>query len=173
MSMMDWMESWAGTPYHFYRAVYRGTPCGPSIGITIRGEFDVVTDQGPCAGEVSVEEQEHTLYCDDLTKFGTFRELRDGGNEVVAIHVSSIVEGVDQECDTITVTEDMSEEDFWNAVSAVDSQADEIWNDTHGCEECAKLLHYVNNYGEQCEGCDGATPVVPECGTCEGSGVSI
>jgi len=95
------------------------------------------------------------------------------------IHVSSMVEGVDQCTNTVVVdlrsmkSSRAARKALANAISEVDKQADEIWKATHGCEQCAKLWGNVSPDGEEISGCDGATPCHPGCKKCKGNGVVI
>jgi len=84
--------------------------------------------------------------------------------------IGSIVEGVDYDCDTATVTYPFELDEFWKALEAVENQADEIWKNTHGCEDCwpdgtcnlwAEPLRF------------GAWPINETCKTCEGGGTIL
>ena len=68
-----------GSPYAFYRAVYTGTVCGPTIGMLF-------------------EQMDGWVYCSDLP--GQMDDLT-----IRAISVSSIVEGSDVEIEPIIVTD--------------------------------------------------------------------
>jgi hypothetical protein len=153
-------------PYDLYRAVYKYTPCGPTVGFTFY--------PGPNGGKITVNpastyEPPHnrTFYGDDLRKAGSWADLRELGLLITEISVSSIVEGVDQctdteyvDCDGTGTPEELSDL-FWQAVESVNKQADEIWNDTHGCPDCYE-------YPE-----DELHPVDPECKSCRGHGAII
>lgn len=90
------------------------------------------------------------------------------------VQVGSIVEGVDQYAETKTLTWPFTREDFWSAVEEVEQECRGIWNDTHGCEECAERHGFIDpQSGMEISGCDGMTPVHPDCKECEGKGVSI
>ena len=90
------------------------------------------------------------------------------GNEHEAEHlwsgltVGSIVEGVDEGCTPITLKYPFEIADFWKALESVEKEAEEIWNDTHGCEDCGE---------ENPE--TGYTPINPECKTCNGEGAIL
>ena len=164
-----------------YRAVYRYTACGPSIGVTI--VFEEEPDDFDFSPDMAGGEQTRTLYCDDLYKLGTWKELDEQGVVITEISVSSIVEGVDQctdthyiDCDGLTFEPADIRNYFWDAVEAVNLEAHEIWQETHGCETCAKHWHSEGHtLGEwgSFEGCDGITPIWPDCPDCEGSGAII
>lgn len=72
------------------------------------------------------------------------------------IDIGSIVEGCDYGTDTYTLTYPFEIKEFWDALKAVEDEADSIWESTHGCEDC---------------GLNGAINL--ECKTCEGEGVIL
>ena len=88
----------------------------------------------------------------------------------VGLTVGSIVEGVDYDCDAVTVTYPFKLDKFWNALNAVEEQADCIWKDTHGCDKCWDEPQ-LDEWGNERE--FGAWPINPECKTCEGHGAII
>jgi hypothetical protein len=151
-------------PYGLYRATYKYTPCGPTVGMTLRDP----------------EGKLHTLYCDDLPML--WKAFDEKGWLVTQIKVSSIVEGIDACTDTITIEvldKSSAEElthDFYAAVEDVDAEADSLWAETHGCATCAKHLH---GDPEDWQGEDderwqiGDTPVWHDCPACGGSGTVI
>ena len=176
-------------PGEMYRATYKYTDCGPSVGFCIR-YFEVLPhDDYP--HEV---ERERWMYCDELYRLGTWADMAHRGELIVAVSVSSIVEGVDQMTDCYEVSCDPDELEsqatldegdnlhetlkrlFDEAVDAVNDEAHAIWQATHGCETCAK--HWTSEgitegmYGPM-EGCDGATNVWKDCPDCEGHGVAF
>lgn len=143
------------TPYGFYRAIYKYTDCGPSVSMKIDGEW---------------------VHCESLP--------RKPWNEVnvQVLSVGSIVEGVDRETQTHEITcyknnEPRSVEeintDFFEAFELVNKEALQIWNETHGCDCCAKHFEFVDEKGNELEGYDGMTPVWKDCPFCEGYGVVI
>jgi len=92
------------------------------------------------------------------------------------ITVGSIVEGVDYDCTPETVTYPFKMDEFWQALKNVERQASEIWNDTHGCEDChpkkeGRFWPILNQWGDEVE--FGAWPINKECKTCEGGGTII
>lgn len=93
------------------------------------------------------------------------------------IRVGSIVEGVDDGTQVHELKWPFTKDEFWNAVDNVEKEARDIWNSTHGCESCAKLWHeediYINEWEQEFEGCDGMTPVHPQCKDCGGGGAVI
>lgn len=90
---------------------------------------------------------------------------------VTALRVGSIVEGVDQttEVHEITLWDYAKPDDaldaYNEALDAVEREAKEIWQTTHGCESCAEYfgIRYIA----------GDTPVWEKCPDCEGSGQAI
>ena len=156
-------------PYDLYRMVYKYTPCGPTIGFTFYGEYG--QDNGE-SGPGSTYEPPHnrTFYCDDLRQCGTWKDLAENGMLVTEILVSSIVEGVDETTETLSVDCDGStfepediQDNFWKAVTEVDRQAENIWMETHGCPDC-----FEGAYPEH-----ELHPVDEDCKSCEGSGIPI
>ena len=88
-------------------------------------------------------------------------------SETIGTHtvfvVGSIVEGVDEEVPPVHVYLPCTSYDLDAAVKAVESEADFIWKNTHGCEECAK------RNGWDFPGC----AVDEDCPECGGDGVAI
>jgi len=83
------------------------------------------------------------------------------------IRLGSIVEGVD-ECTDVHQLEfgNFTINDFWSAIKEIENQANEIWNRTHGCEDC--YPEYKNDFEKE-----GINPINPECKSCEGAGIII
>jgi len=179
-------------PGEMYRAIYKYTDCGPSVGVCIQ-YLEVIPPDG--FNEYPSEiERERWVYCNDLYQLGTWSAMAQRGELITAICVSSIVEGVDQTTDTHEISCDPDylmqratpdEGDnlhetlhrlFYRALELVEGEADEIWQATHGCETCA--AHWASlgitegMYGPM-EGCDGATNVWKDCPECQGHGVPI
>ena len=90
-----------------------------------------------------------------------------------AITFGSIVEGSNYDVTPIQVKWPFAREEFWDALELVERAANRIWLETHGCDECAERWGWVDEYGFVLEGCDGITPVHPDCTTCYGQGVVI
>ncbi len=78
------------------------------------------------------------------------------------ITVGSIVEGVDWGTDTHTLRYPFEIQGFWDALQAVEDEANEIWHNTHGCDDCG-MEH--PEWGTQ--------TINKECKTCQGEGVII
>lgn len=75
------------------------------------------------------------------------------------VSVGSIVEGVDGGATPVTLTYPFDHGDLWDALESIERECNEIWMQTHGCEDC---------YPDEADG-----RVNPECKTCEGEGVVI
>ena len=87
-----------GSPYSFYRSVYNGTACGPTIGMRFKGS-------------------DETIYNRDLPR-------EESVPEIEFISVSSIVEGSDVEIDARIVDR---AESFWGVLVEVDEEAKFYW----------------------------------------------
>ena len=105
--------------------------------------------------------------------------MQDNGYLITAISVSSIVEGVDYDTDTIEIEchpdkleaklipadgDDLAKtlsRLFDAALEEIERQADAIWHDTHGCETC--VAHW-----------DGESHAIwTDCPDCDGEGTVI
>lgn len=73
--------------------------------------------------------------------------------------VGSIVEGTDAEVCPETVPLPCTGDQIDKAIACVESAADDIWNETHGCEDCNDDDHDHR--------------INPECASCGGDGVMI
>ena len=78
------------------------------------------------------------------------------------IKVGSIVEGVDEGTETHKLNYPFQIEDFWDALKAVEEEAAQIWNDTHGCEDCGEP-----EWGMY------TRAINPDCQTCKGEGTIL
>jgi hypothetical protein len=122
-----------------------------------------------CGAWLSVE-----VWHEDGNKLVHGDAVRDLATDapITAIHVGSIVEGVEHgtEVHIIDLLDDAFEEPsmaaaaYNAALAAVEQEANDIWQDTHGCPTCAK------HWGEDSEGNDGMTPIWPDCPDCDGDG---
>lgn len=72
------------------------------------------------------------------------------------VTVGSIVEGADEVAESVTLVFPFNSEEFDEAVKAVEADAERIWNETHGCENCSTY-----------------PAVDPDCETCKGDGEII
>ena len=172
-NIMEVFKDFAG-PYELYRQVYKSTPCGPTIAMVIGYyvEPEPYLDESGPAGMGYGGDKKERLVNEDLRKLGTWADLDEKGIIIHEIEVSSIVEGVD-ECTETTGIDDWPwstsapEElanSFWKAVDEVNKQALAIWDETHGCETCAK--HWGMEEMDIC-------PVWKDCPECEGGGTVI
>ena len=91
-------------------------------------------------------------------------------SHATGLTVGSIVEGVDYCCDPITLAYPFELDEFWKALQSVEDQADEIWNSTHGCDECWDEPQ-LDEWGNLRK--FGAWPINKECKTCEGEGTIL
>jgi hypothetical protein len=89
------------------------------------------------------------------------------------VTLGSIVEGSHYDVKPITITWPFTAIQFWDTLEQIEKGADQIWNETHGCEECASRWGFCDDNGFEVKGCDGMTPVHPDCETCNGNGVVI
>jgi hypothetical protein len=78
------------------------------------------------------------------------------------VAIGSIVEGVDQCTEVYELAYPFTLTQFNNALNAVKTSAEAIWNDTHGCEDCD---YEESDYG--------MPRVNPNCPTCKGLGIVI
>jgi hypothetical protein len=93
------------------------------------------------------------------TECGAWLKITDDATNV---EIGSIVEGVDgPTAGPEVLTFPFTVPEFDAAVQTVEDQASEIWNATHGCEQC----------GPEDDG--GYRHVNPECAGCKGEGVII
>ena len=90
------------------------------------------------------------------TSCGAFFAKEDWG-----VVVGSIVEGVDYGTETHELTYPFKLEDFWAALKKVEEEADQIWKETHGCDDCEEENEF------------GYIPINPKCKSCEGEGAII
>ena len=173
--------------HELYRVTYKYTDCGPSVGALVESiepgvaEEPVIEWQGgePVqVGTATVDDSRPVarwVYGSDLHKFGTWRDMADKGQVIRALCVSSIVEGVDECTDTLTIENDPDEydpgafsEEWSRIIEKTEKQASGIWDATHGCDGCE--AHWISE--GQAEFSTG-TPVWKECPDCDGEGVVI
>ena len=77
------------------------------------------------------------------------------------VRVGCIVEGVEVGESRI-LAYPFTLSDFWSKLEWVELQAEEIWNATHGCDDCGEEDPWT-----------GSVAINPECKTCKGEGVVI
>lgn len=158
----------ADSPAELYRQVYKYTDCGAYLSMTI----ECMEVSGTCFDDYHEKIVRKTLHCDELRHLGTWKAMDERGQLVVSFTVGSIVEGVDEGTDNIEVEAKQSDEEpseyrnrFYVALQEVEDQANSIWQDTHGCETCAK--HLGIDLDEE------MSPVWTECPDCNGTGIAI
>ena len=95
------------------------------------------------------------------TSCGAYIEPILDCTEGLGVAVGSIVEGVDWGTDTHCLHYPFKESELWAALEKVEAEANEIWESTHGCDEC----------GEPDEYNGGHIHINPECPSCKGDGV--
>jgi hypothetical protein len=148
-------------PVDLFRSVDKYTNCGAQAGLLIEEIAHAPTSSDPWAEAGGT----YWVYnAQDLPS-----EAWDGLT-VLAVSVSSCVEGIDATTQTYIVrAEDVGEETFsatWDAsIAAVEEEAYQLWHETHGCETCA-AHHGVNLDDEH-------SPVWDECPDCDGYGETI
>jgi hypothetical protein len=168
-------------PWDLYRQTYKYVACGPMVGFTIAYHIEP-TDMEDFGQDVT-----KTFYGDDLHQWGTWKDMAEHGALIVAIGVSSIVEGVDWdvpyrevETDPDKLADKAQEDEapadtlrrlFWQMVTEVNAEADYIWHDTHGCETCQK--HWAEEGLPDGENEYGYVTIWPDCPDCGGSGTII
>lgn len=113
-----------------------------------------VTDLCEHVGVGSTELLKRAVY--KYTSCGAWVAFEDG-----CVKVGSIVEGVDQTTETHTLVYPFTDHDWDMALEAVEKEADEIWNATHGCEACGEEDEFGNR------------PINPNCPVCGGEGTII
>lgn len=77
------------------------------------------------------------------------------------VEVGSIVEGVDEGTETFTLKYPFEIKKFWEALDEIEKDANRIWKETHGCEDCGP------------ENEMGYITINPDCKTCRGGGTII
>lgn len=85
--------------------------------------------------------------------------------------LNSIVEGTDYMPQTHRLEYPFAMDKFWSALKNIEEEALEIWNATHGCEDCWQGQTVTNQWGEDAAPDDqGWRPVDPNCPECKGQG---
>ena len=82
--------------------------------------------------------------------------LYNSGGEVT---VGSIVEGVDYGTEGHTLQFPFTLVEFNQALDEGEGEAKDIWNDTHGCDDCGIESEF------------GGQAINPDCSTCKGEGI--
>lgn len=81
---------------------------------------------------------------------------------LTGVKMGSIVEGVDWGTETHTLKYPFTKDVFWAELTKIEEEVNEIWEETHGCEDC----------GEEDEE-TGYIHINPNCPTCKGKGTII
>lgn len=161
-----------------YRQTYKYNACGPWLSAKI--QYIKVLEPDGFDEYPHEQEIEEWVNSDDLYRLGSWSDMDSQGVLVTALMVGSIVEGCDFGTDEHELEVKQLDEEpeqfakrFSKVVKEVNAEANSIWNDTHGCETCAKHWHEEGidkwEYG-RFDGNDGVTPVWAGCPDCGGSG---
>jgi len=148
--------------YGFYRSVYKGTACGPTIGFCLNGtwvycselpdkikvpkfchscrhiehnviDYDEFMAQDHFECPLAEDEELASINKIDVVAYAEDDNYAEkcpafSTSVVSGVSVSSIVEGSDVEVDGYKLyEEDFSKEKFWEALEAVDKEADFYW----------------------------------------------
>jgi hypothetical protein len=119
----------------------------------------IITSTMDCCDELGVEDL-------DRLKRAIYKGTNCGAwicetEEKNGLMVGSIVEGVDSETETFTLTFPFLYPELWEALEEVEAQADQIWKETHGCDACGP------------EDDMGYRAINPDCKECGGEGAII
>ena len=87
-----------------------------------------------------------------------------------SVSVSGYCEGTDAECESYSLTFPFQIEDFWTLVEQADKDGCDMWDETHGCEECWPE-GTCDNWGNEYKPGEVGAPINKECKACEGHGV--
>jgi len=73
------------------------------------------------------------------------------------VHIGAYCEGFDGELDGQSLTFPFTLDEFRDVVSEVDRVGCEVWDATHGCEECPESVEYPGYHmiSAGCEACKG------------------
>ena len=125
----------------FYRSIIDYSDSGASMGVLLLGSRNPV-------------------YCDHLRSVAS-------SALVTTVYLSAIVEGVDRCTKThvVSMAKPNAISRFDKALQAVDEEAGEIWDETHGCDSCAE--HFGINRKV------GYSPIWDGCPSCHGVGTVI
>lgn len=86
-----------------------------------------------------------------------------------SVSVAGYCEGTDMECPEHGLDFPFSPGEFYAMVEAADQDGCALWDDTHGCEDCATHLGIPVEDGVPAEPC----PVWKACPSCEGHGIVL
>ncbi len=78
------------------------------------------------------------------------------------VTVSGYCEGVEAECPSYALLYPFPAEEFDRACQSADQDGCDLWNETHGCDDCADE-----------DPMTGYRPVNPQCPSCNGDGIIL
>ena len=88
--------------------------------------------------------------------------------------VSGYCEGIDQECESYQIEYPFRADEFWEFVKQADKDGCELWDKTHGCEDCWGGESICNEWGDIVGPQDyGMRPIDTGCTGCSGEGMII
>ena len=128
---------------------------------TVNNMKDLLSLRG--CGEETFEKLKRNVY--KYTSCGAWVSEDEQG-----VFLGSIVEGTDQCTMTYNLQYPFTIDQFQDSLQSVEDEANEIWNSTHGCQDCHDHPQ-VDECGNERE--FGEWPINPDCKTCEGEGVII
>lgn len=113
-------------------------------------------------------------YYDVLSHVGIARAIYEGTDcgayikfTSDGITIGSIVEGIDATAEEQVLSYPFTSEELEDAISAVEDDAERLWNETHGCQSCWT----GQEWGEAITDLD-FFPVNPDCEFCRGEGIA-
>ena len=169
----------ASSPAELYRQVYKWTACGAYLSVRI-DYVEVIEPDGFHDYPAEVE-RSRWVHCGELHTLGTWKDLDERGILITALSVGSIVEGVVYCTDDIELEINQTDEEpeafnkrFYAAVDEVEAQAQNIWDETHGCGTCAD--HWAKDAGittQHLLNTWESLPVWKNCPDCQGHGTII
>lgn len=131
--------------------------------------FEAGLDDGYILDEVLVEflgdlEWDERGECGDYFNvvFNTY-----AGGYAPGVTFGSIVEGAEECAEMVSVAFPCDPQDIWNALDAVEKDADRIWSETHGCPFCWGAGDFEDNTWTENHSVD------PDCAECHGKGIVI
>lgn len=100
-----------------------------------------------------------------------FNVLRDGKQVARGVQIGSIVEGIDPTTETHTLMFPLAPGAFMQALQAVEDEARDLWNETHGCPTCWDGPKDAEGWPVDEEGIELTEWAVrPDCSDCHGHG---
>ena len=127
-SIFKLVDGHGGSLYAFYRALYKGIDCGPTIGFHVNNVW---------------------IYNDDLPDTQLDALESNPMFIVNAVSISSIVEGSDVEIPEVVFTEDFDPKDFWDAAERINKEAAFYWlrdnSDWYQVIAPSGIVHIVRN----------------------------